>query len=309
MKRILQRTSCCNHWRLFPSTQLGPKSNKNISHLFPITRNIGGSCRSLAKIMDTQVPISGTNGVASLPQIKRNPRRSRMRSPSVTPNPDSQRISVSAIHLAQTIDFATMPMLECEHRLSGKNFVVHRLTGGESYVVVFRFGSVVFFNVDTQDTTAMIEHIKNYASDPDPAGFERREYFEVLVSELHHQDAISDLDLVTGDYCMVQELDMNGVAVIANIMAQTVALDKYADTVDDLLTNFAKINSHVTKSGSFNGNDKSDLFKTVAQNNAIFIDMISKIRIYDRSDIAWNLTKYETIHYGLKEEFVSNKVQ
>ena len=32
--------------------------------------------------------------------------------------------------------------------------------------------------------------------------------------------------------------------------------------------------------------------------------MISKVRIKDRSDTAWNLTKYETIHYGLKEEFV-----
>jgi uncharacterized Rmd1/YagE family protein len=266
-------------------------------------------------MLDAQVPsrfeqlASGTtttttNGAVAISQTKRNPRRSRMRSPSVTPNPDSQRVTVFAIHLAQTIEFASMPF-ECEHRLCGKNFVVYRLAGGDRYVAVFRFGSVVFFNVDPQDATAMIGHIKIFATDPDPTGAERKEYFEVLVSELHHQDAISELDLVTGDYCMVQELDMNGVAVIANIMAQTVALDKYADTVDDLLTNFAKINSHVTKSGSFNGNDKSDLFKTVAQNNAIFIDMISKIRIYDRSDIAWNLTKYETIHYGLKEEFVS----
>ena len=112
------------------------------------------------------------------------------------------------------------------------------------------------------------------------------------------------LEPVTGDYCMVPELDMNGVAVIGTIMGQTVTLDSYSDTVEELLTNFARINSTVTQTGSFTTGDKSFLFKTVAQNNSIFIDMISKVRIKDRSDTAWNLTKYETIHYGLKEEFV-----
>jgi uncharacterized Rmd1/YagE family protein len=96
---------------------------------------------------------------------------------------------------------------------------------------------------------------------------------------------------------------MNAVVVISNIMGQTVALDSYNDTVDDLLAQFARINSNVTRTGNLTGTDKHVLFKTVAQNNGIFIDMISKIRIKDRSDTAWNLTKYESVHYGLKSEF------
>jgi hypothetical protein len=72
--------------------------------------------------------------------------------------------------------------------------------------------------------------------------------------------------------------------------------------VDVLLDNFAGINSSVATTGSFRG-EKDLLFQTIAHNNSIFIDMISKIRILDRSDTAWNLIQYETIHYGLKEEF------
>ena len=86
-------------------------------------------------------------------------------------------------------------------------------------------------------------------------------------------------------------------------MAQTVALDSYNDTVDELLANFGKINSTVTKTGSFSAADKTFLFKTVAQNNSIFIDMISRVRLKDRSETAWNLVKYEKIHYDMKEEF------
>jgi uncharacterized Rmd1/YagE family protein len=213
------------------------------------------------------------------------------------------------------------------------------------YMAVFRFGSIVYFNVEEDIAKQLTCSIKKIASfGPVPAGLERKENFGVLVTrdmdftsnnamissllvnDPHgqHLDANGNhqsndnagnsnnssgtdsllLEPVTGDYCMVPELDMNGVAVIGTIMGQTVTLDSYSDTVEELLTNFARINSTVTQTGSFTSGDKSFLFKTVAQNNSIFIDMISKVRIKDRSDTAWNLTKYETIHYGLKEEFV-----
>ena len=215
------------------------------------------------------------------------------------------------------------------------------------YMAVFRFGSIVYFNVEEDIAKQLTCSIKQMAAfGPVPAGLERKENFGVLVTRdmdftsnnamissllvndphgnhldapgHHHNQDTSDinnnnnssgtdsllLEPVTGDYCMVPELDMNGVAVIGTIMGQTVTLDSYSDTVEELLTNFARINSTVTQTGSFTSGDKSFLFKTVAQNNSIFIDMISKVRIKDRSDTAWNLTKYETIHYGLKEEFV-----
>jgi uncharacterized Rmd1/YagE family protein len=209
------------------------------------------------------------------------------------------------------------------------------------YMAVFRFGSIVYFNVEEDIAKQLTCSIKKIAAfGPVPAGLERKENFGVLVTRdmdftsnnamissllvndphghNNNLDANGNnlnsstssgtdsllLEPVTGDYCMVPELDMNGVAVIGTIMGQTATLDSYSDTVEESLTNFARINSTVTQTGSFTSGDKSFLFKTVAQNNSIFIDMISKVRIKDRSDTAWNLTKYEPIHYGLKEEFV-----
>jgi uncharacterized Rmd1/YagE family protein len=199
------------------------------------------------------------------------------------------------------------------------------------FVTCFRFGSVVFLNVPPNDVEQIVQVVKKYAIEPVLNGFERREIFGVLldIEDLNSNSSSSNTDMilndaddaveipppppppppplppvvVTGDYCIVPELDMNAVVVISNIMGQTVALDSYNDTVDDLLAQFAKINTNVTRTGNLTGTDKHVLFKTVAQNNSIFIDMISKIRIKDRSDTAWNLTKYERVHYGLKSEF------
>jgi uncharacterized Rmd1/YagE family protein len=226
-------------------------------------------------------------------------------------------VPVSAIHAAQTIDLNKLlsPVFERgsnSKQMFGKNSIVIHLsdddvTKAPRFVAIFRFGSIVFFNVAPAEAAKMTCEIKKHSSQPVLKGKERKENFGVLVTRDLDTAAMLEenaFESVTGDYCMVPELDMNGVAVIGTIMAQTVALDSYSDTVDELLTNFATINSTVSKTGSFTSTDKSFLFKTVAQNNSIFIDMISKVRIKDRSDTAWNLTKYETIHYGLKEEFV-----
>ena len=190
------------------------------------------------------------------------------------------------------------------------------------YLAVFRFGSVVALNVSPRELEGLVKEIKKHAVQPILSGLERKENFGVLIakeldntspfdSTLHGrmplgttaQNGLEPVNVVTGEYCIVPELDMNGVAVISNIMAQTVALDSYNDMVDDLLANFARINTTVTKTGSITATDKNFLFRIVAQNNSIVIDMISRVRLKDRSDISWSMTKLEKIHYGLKDEF------
>jgi len=135
------------------------------------------------------------------------------------------------------------------------------------------------------------------------AGFERRENFGVVVQPMMTQLELEDEEVVTGDYCVVESLDMNSVSVIANIMAQTVALDSYNDIAEELLGIFSNINTRVRHEGKFTEMDKNSLFRVVAQNNAILIDMISNLGIKDRTDTAWNLTQYDLLHEGMKVEF------
>ena len=232
---------------------------------------------------------------------------------------------LKAMHIAQTIDLDKVMQTVLHNntekrKLFGKNSLVVELetpadepdTSPPRFVSVFRFGSVVFLNIPDKDAVIFLEQIRKLSTDRVDVGSERREHFGIMVQpeesvDLPPEDATMTSpppdQIVTGDYCVVQEIDLNGVAVISNILAQTVALDSYNDTVDRLLSQFAAINSAVRGSGQFRKSDKNFLFKTVAVNNAIFIDMISKIRLKDRSDTAWTMTKYETLHYGLKAEF------
>jgi uncharacterized Rmd1/YagE family protein len=243
---------------------------------------------------------------------KRLPPRYRKREPDLR----DKLLPVSAIHIAQTIDlFPIMSTVFARNtvkkQMFGKNSVVVQMApltdlDPPRYVAVFRFGSVVGLNISPRELILLVDEIRSHAREPVLQGYERKEYFGVMVdsSDLYADIDSEDVNVVTGDYCIVSELNMTGFAVISSIMAQTVALDTYNDTVDNLLANFTSVNSAVTKTGQLTSTDKNFLFKTIAQNNSIFIDMISKIRIKERSETAWNLAStYQKIHYGMKEEF------
>lgn len=188
------------------------------------------------------------------------------------------------------------------------------------FVAVFRFGSVVFFNVPPQEAADLLWEIKQFVTSPALSGSERKENYCVLVQpNLESSPSMSSMtdtssssdeppDIVTGDYCIVPELNLKAVDVISSTIAQSVALDSYSDTVDALLAKFEKVNKKVTLQATAGGGgmttlDRDEMFRAVAQNNSIFIEMISKVGIKDRIDTAWNLSQYEEISEGMREEF------
>jgi len=111
---------------------------------------------------------------------------------------------------------------------------------------------------------------------------------------------MQDIAHVNADFATVKELNINNVAIVSTIMGQTVAFDSCNDTVDELLAKFESINATVKRTGNCTAMERETLFKVVAQNNSLFIEMIARLGIKDRSDTAWNLSQYENLHEGMK---------
>jgi uncharacterized Rmd1/YagE family protein len=225
-------------------------------------------------------------------------------------------LKVRSIHVAQTIDVVNVltkvfgELNPSSRHSFGRNSVIVELPSREQlngddeslsstsyceyeprYAAIFRYGSVVFFNVTAKDTGRWVDQIKKHAGDPISRGFERKEYFEVAICP-----GMEEMAEVNADFVTVKQLNMSNVNVIATIMAQTVALDSYNDVVDELLSTFASINSTVKRAGNFTEMERETLFKVVAQNNSVFIDMIANLGIKDRNYTAWNKSHLEQIN-------------
>ena len=64
-------------------------------------------------------------------------------------------------------------------------------------------------------------------------------------------------------------------------MAQTVALDHYAESVERMIVQFMNMNMKIEETGNFDLLDKKDLYKLVASNNTVITNVLSKVSTHD----------------------------
>ncbi|KAL3658054.1 hypothetical protein V7S43_016898 [Phytophthora oleae] len=182
--------------------------------------------------------------------------------------------------------------------------------GTDKWVVYFDYGAVVFFNCDPTLVSTLIKHATRFCSDV----FEMRGHEEEML--LIGDPAQQKWSTLVENNVLVREIDHINVHVIAGVLSQTVALEFYERQCETILREFEKLNTDVEKKGprgALFGRENEQtkrLFKIVASNNTLLIDLVSKLRVIDRKrpgDPAWSQTRYHNMWESLLEEFELNE--
>eukprot|EP00658_Telonema_sp_P-2_P025593 TRINITY_DN20305_c0_g1_i1.p1 TRINITY_DN20305_c0_g1~~TRINITY_DN20305_c0_g1_i1.p1 ORF type:complete len:290 (-),score=83.83 TRINITY_DN20305_c0_g1_i1:372-1241(-) len=167
--------------------------------------------------------------------------------------------------------------------------------GRSKYMVVFGYGSVVFFNVDVEeDRHRQLNLLKPYCSGLISP---RIEDYGLLV-----QPSMEEWCAIKHNYVRLQQLDLKNVRVIAGVLGISVAMDYYDTVVEAMLEGFSRMNSEIEKTGT-SSIPKKELFKWVAANNSILTDAVSRLRLLDRSETAWRYAEYSQVWEGMRQEF------
>lgn len=163
------------------------------------------------------------------------------------------------------------------------------------YMVVFQYGSAVLFNIEDHEAVNYLETIRRHAS-----GF---------LPEMRKDDyAVKEKPLLVDDmqggqdYIILKNLDIDSIRIIGNVLGQSIALDYFVSQVDGMVEEFADINRGMEKTGSFTM-DRKKLFQLVGKANSNLADVILKVGLFDRSEIAWREAKYAQIFEYLREEY------
>jgi len=167
-------------------------------------------------------------------------------------------------------------------------------------MVVFGYGSVVFFNVDDEKLQKQyLEQVKPFCSSlllP-----QRTEDYGLEVSP-----ALEAWAEVAHDKVVLQELDLRNVRVISGILGLSVALDYYDVMAEHMLSGFSRMNAEIESHGR-STISKKELFKWVAANNSIHTDAVQKLALLDRSETAWRYPEYGVVWEKLRMEFELEK--
>ncbi|EXC19478.1 hypothetical protein L484_014108 [Morus notabilis] len=141
------------------------------------------------------------------------------------------------------------------------------------YMVVFQYGSIVLFNVREHEVDGYLKNVKKHASG--------------LLPEMRKD----------GKY-----LNTDGIRTIGSVLGQSIALDYYVRQVDGMVAEFTDINREMETTGKFKMQRKK-LFQLVGKANSNLADVILKLGLFERSDIAWKDAKYAQIWEYLRDEF------
>ncbi|XP_009404646.2 protein RETARDED ROOT GROWTH-LIKE isoform X1 [Musa acuminata AAA Group] len=163
------------------------------------------------------------------------------------------------------------------------------------YMVVFHYGSTVLFNVSDHEAQGYLKIVEKNASGLLPEM--RKDDYAVVVKpnlETWMQGGV--------DYIALKSLDIDGVRTIGSVLGQSIALDYYIRQVDGMVAEFTDINRGLEKTGTFTMKRRK-LFQLVGKANSNLADVILKLGLFERSDIAWKNANYAQIWEYLRDEY------
>ncbi|KAK6157893.1 hypothetical protein DH2020_012141 [Rehmannia glutinosa] len=175
------------------------------------------------------------------------------------------------------------------------------------YMIVYQYGSAVLFNVEDHEVDFYLQAVKRHAS-----GLltEMRKdgifIFPILLVASDY--AIKEKPLLVEDmqggpdYIVLKNLDTDSIRIIGSVLGQSIALDYFVSQVDGMVEEFAEINRGMEKTGTFTM-DRKKLFQLVGKANSNLADVILKVGLFERSEIAWRDAKYAQILDYLREEY------
>ncbi|XP_010419956.1 PREDICTED: uncharacterized protein LOC104705617 [Camelina sativa] len=170
------------------------------------------------------------------------------------------------------------------------------ISGSECiYMVVYQYGSIVLFNVREHEVDEYLKVVERHAYGLLPEM--RKDEYEVREDPNLNKWMEGGLDVI-----MLQFLNIDGIRTIGSVLGLSIALDYYEGQVDGIVAEFTDINRRLEKTGTFTMTRKK-LFQLVGRANSNLADVILKLGLFERSDIAWKDAKYGQIWEYLRDEF------
>ncbi|GFZ14822.1 sporulation RMD1-like protein, putative [Actinidia rufa] len=205
-------------------------------------------------------------------------------------------ISVRAYFFSTSVDLRSLVEQNKPNFISPMsrmtNYVVLRFGNAKTEP---NYGSIVLFNVRDHEVDDYLKIVRRHASGLLPET--RKDEYEVrekLTLDTWMQGGL--------DYIMLQYLNIDGIRIIGSVLGQSIALDYYVRQVDGMVAEFTDINRGMEKTGTFTM-ERKKLFQLVGKANSNLADVILKLGLFERSDIAWKDAKYAQIWEYLRDEF------
>lgn len=201
-------------------------------------------------------------------------------------------MKLSAIRVANQLDLKGIKaFLEVKPAADSSSELFYQL-GPDKYQYYFNYGVIVFSGHTEDEIKAAIKAIQVFLKNPN--GWLRDE----------HQITVQDgapLEFLF-DQVMVDHIDDKVVRIGMFNLAQSVALDHYHQTSENLLTEIRGFTSHLETTGKLKIN-RRNMMKFIGRALNTQNDIAENIYIFDAPELVWDNEYLDSLHKGLMKHY------
>jgi uncharacterized Rmd1/YagE family protein len=183
-------------------------------------------------------------------------------------------VPVVAYYAARSIDITNFTKIfgSAPQQFTRKSVTVTLKPDENRYISIFKYGSVVLFNVPKEDHVQYLRQIQAVAVSPIAEGLQKTDSYRVRIHENLEKPSV-----IRAEHVNIRSLDNKNLDIVSTVMAQTVALDYYMLEVESLLESFMKMNLKIQETGNFKDLSPKELYRLIASNNTVITNVLSKV--------------------------------
>ncbi len=163
----------------------------------------------------------------------------------------------------------------------------------EQMMFVFSYGVVVLFDFDQKHASKILKQIAKYGEEPVEA--RKIEEYAVVVDPTAKTS-------VEFDSVILNALDADHLYVIAEVLAQSVAIDYVEERVDGIVKRLGNVTTDLEKEGRFRLRDR-DVLRAIGAGSGIVQYVITQLSLLDKPDVTWEDKDVETTFVAMRKMF------
>lgn len=205
----------------------------------------------------------------------------------------TQSHSISAYYLAKSLPLPLVGKSEGFSLLSKRRNSLMFGKLDDQIITVFAFGVVVFFDVPKENAESLLKQLAAYGEEP-ATSFETEDYRVVIDPEAKISAEF--------EHVVLPKLDVNLLYVVAEVLAQSVAIEHVEKKVVDIVNRFERVTAGLEKGGKIRART-SEVLKTIGAGRSITQYVLSQLSLLDKPDSTWEDRDVETTFTGMRKMF------
>ena len=232
-------------------------------------------------IKATQVFLAST-GTCTIHETERQHRM------SVELLSSKESVRVRALLVGERIDLRALASLE---RLGLRPLVVR--AGQQGCAVLFRYGAVVFFDVDAADEATFLAELKPLVIE----SFPEPETEAVIIRTDPTAEEREDKGVIS-----LKDFSLERVQLIASILAKSVVLAHYEEQVAKMFDRVEPLAVELQEKGR-RGYSSRTLLRDIGNALSVQHKMVGRVEVEEKPDLVWDRPDLDRLYVRLGDEY------